>query len=159
MTRLNHRQQRFCDNVVKHPDKSWGECAILSGYSAHRSEITASELMSNELVQEEISKQKTTVLQEYSFSYERYLDDLYDMRERAKANENIDLEHRIHRTIGEASGVFVKQIAMKRIASPDLKDLSEREIDQKLNTLLEQMGVELTPREEVKLLNGKKKTY
>ena len=154
MTRLNHRQQRFCDNVVKHPDKSWGECAILSGYSAHRSEITASELMSNELVQEEISKQKTTVLQDYSFSYERYLDELYDMRERAKQNENIDLEHRIHRTIGEASGVFVKQIAMKRIATKEVKDMSNVELDAKLNELLDDMGVELTPKIERKLLNG-----
>lgn len=142
MKRLNHRQQRFCDLVVKHPDKSWSECCILAGYSAHRSEVTASELMNNELIQEEISKQKTTVLKDYAFSYERYIDDLLDMRERAKDKDNIDLEHRIHRTIGEASGVFVKQIAMKRIKSGGVDDMSEAEVKERLERLFKKMGID-----------------
>ena len=149
MNRLNHRQQRFCDLVVKHPDKTWEECCTLAGYSKHRAKTTASELMSNPLIVQYLQKIKKPIVKKYQLGFERYVDELLELRDRARADNQKDLEHKIIRTIMEADGMFVKQTLVAKVNSTKYENMSNEQLDKELNKLLEEAGIEIKPKEVI----------
>jgi len=147
MSRLTHRQQRFCDLVVKYPDKTWEECCSIAGYSKHRAKTTASELMSKPLIVEYMERIKKPIIKKYQLGFDRYIDELLELRDRARADNQKDLEHRIIRTIMEAEGIFVKQTLVAKISASKYDNMTTDEIDQKLCELLNESGVELKTKE------------
>lgn len=139
-TRLTHRQWRFVDSRARDPRLSHAECAVIAGYSKARSAKTGSELMQNPLVLEEIEKMRLPVVKKMGFDYQDYYNELTDLKDRAKREGNLQVEHQVLRTVGEVSGVFVKRVLEKKVK--DVSELTDKEIDAQLFELMQEMGYE-----------------
>jgi len=157
--RLTNKQWRFVDARARDPRLSHAECAVIAGYSKARSAKTASELMQNSLVVEEIEKMRQPVVKKMGFDYQDYYKELTDLKDRAKREGNLQVEHQVLRTVGEVSGVFVKRVLEKRVDAGDPKNMSKEEVSAEINRMMDAMGMYMVKKEKLKLLVEDKEEY
>ena len=152
--KLTERQIKFAELLVYNEGrKSPSECAYEAGYKT-RPRQAASELRNPKiapLVVKYIGELRAEIQEKYGITFEKHIGELAKLREdaRAKGAWSAAINSEIAR--GKAGGLYVDQ---KLVLSGNLDNMSEKELEAKMNQILEDHKtlINITPEEESKEL-------
>ena len=149
--KLTERQIKFAELLVYNEGrKSPSECAYEAGYKT-RPRQAASELRNPKiapLVVKYIGELRAEIQEKYGITFEKHIGELAKLREdaRAKCAWSAAINAEIAR--GKAGGLYVDQ---KLVLSGNLDNMSEKELEAKMNQILEDHKtlINITPEEEL----------
>ena len=149
--KLKERQIKFAELLVYNEGrKSPSECAYEAGYKT-RPRQAASELRNPKiapLVVKYIGELRAEIQEKYGITFEKHIGELAKLREdaRAKGAWSAAINAEIARR--KAGGLYVDQ---KLVLSGNLDNMSEKELEAKMNQILEDHKtlINITPEEEL----------
>ena len=149
---LTERQQKFAELLVYNEGrKSPSECAYEAGYKT-RPRQAASELRNPKiapLVVRYIGELRAEIQEKYGITFEKHIGELAKLREDARAKGAWSAAINAEIARGKAGGLYVDQ---KLVLSGNLDNMSEKELEAKMNQILEDHKtlINITPEEESK---------
>ena len=131
--------------------KSASECAYEAGYKT-RPRQAASELRNPKiapLVVRYIGELRAEIQEKYGITFEKHIGELAKLREDARAKGAWSAAINAEIARGKAGGLYVDQ---KLVLSGNLDNMSEKELEAKMNQILEDHKtlINITPEEESK---------
>ena len=148
---LTERQQKFAELLVFNEGrKSPSERAYEAGYKT-RPRQAASELRNpklSPLVVKYIGELRAEIQEKYGITFEKHLGELAKLREDARAKGAWSAAINAEIARGKAGGLYVDQ---KLVLSGNLDNMSEKELEAKMNQILEDHKtlINITPEEEI----------
>ena len=152
--KLTERQIKFAELLVYNEGrKSPSECAYEAGYKT-RPRQAASELRNPKiapLVVKYIGELRAEIQEKYGITFEKHIGELAKLREDARAKGAWSAAINAEIARGKAGGLYVDQ---KLVLSGNLDNMSEKELEAKMNQILEDHKtlINITPEEESKVL-------
>ena len=149
---LTERQIKFAELLVYNEGrKSPSECAYEAGYKT-RPRQAASELRNPKiapLVVRYIGELRAEIQEKYGITFEKHIGELAKLREDARAKGAWSAAINAEIARGKAGGLYVDQ---KLVLSGNLDNMSEKELEAKMNQILEDHKtlINITPEEESK---------
>ena len=149
--KLTERQIKFAELLVYNEGrKSPSECAYEAGYKT-RPRQAASELRNPKiapLVVKYIGELRAEIQEKYGITFEKHIGELAKLREDARAKGAWDAAINAEIARGKAGGLYVDQ---KLVLSCNLDNMSEKELEAKMNQILEDHKtlINITPEEEL----------
>ena len=130
--------------------KSPSECAYEAGYKT-RPRQAASELRNPKiapLVVKYIGELRAEIQEKYGITFEKHIGELAKLREDARAKGAWSAAINAEIARGKAGGLYVDQ---KLVLSGNLDNMSEKELEAKMNQILEDHKtlINITPEEEL----------
>ena len=150
--KLTERQIKFAELLVYNEGrKSPSECAYEAGYKT-RPRQAASELRNPKiapLVVRYIGELRAAIQEKYGITFEKHIGELAKLREDARAKGAWSAAINAEIARGKAGGLYVDQ---KLVLSGNLDNMSEKELEAKMNQILEDHKtlINITPEEESK---------
>ena len=150
--KLTERQIKFAELLVYNEGrKSPSECAYEAGYKT-RPRQAASELRNPKiapLVVKYIGELRAEIQEKYGITFEKHIGELAKLREDARAKGAWSAAINAEIARGKAGGLYVDQ---KLVLSGNLDNMSEKELESKMNQILEDHKtlINITPEEELK---------
>ena len=150
--KLTERQIKFAELLVYNEGrKSPSECAYEAGYKT-RPRQAASELRNPKiapLVVKYIGELRAEIQEKYGITFEKHIGELAKLREDARAKGAWSAAINAEIARGKAGGLYVDQ---KLVLSGNLDNMSEKELEAKMNQILEDHKtlINITPEEEPK---------
>ena len=150
--KLTERQIKFAELLVYNEGrKSPSECAYEAGYKT-RPRQAASELRNPKiapLVVKYIGELRAEIQEKYGITFENHIGELAKLREDARAKGAWSAAINAEIARGKAGGLYVDQ---KLVLSGNLDNMSEKELEAKMNQILEDHKtlINITPEEEIK---------
>ena len=150
--KLTERQIKFAELLVYNEGrKSPSECAYEAGYKT-RPRQAASELRNPKiapLVVKYIGELRAEIQEKYGITFEKHIGELAKLREDARAKGAWSAAINAEIARGNARGLYVDQ---KLVLSGNLDNMSEKELEAKMNQILEDHKtlINITPEEEPK---------
>ena len=150
--KLTERQIKFAELLVYNEGrKSPSECAYEAGYKT-RPRQAASELRNPKiapLVVRYIGELRAEIQEKYGITFEKHIGELAKLREDARAKGAWSAAINAEIARGKARGLYVDQ---KLVLSGNLDNMSEKELEAKMNQILEDHKtlINITPEEESK---------
>ena len=150
--KLTERQIKFAELLVYNEGrKSPSECAYEAGYKT-RPRQAASELRNPKiapLVVKYIGELRAEIQEKYGITFEKHIGELAKLREDARAKGAWSAAINAEIARGNAGGLYVDQ---KLVLSGNLDNMSEKELEAKMNQILEDHKtlINITPEEELK---------
>jgi phage terminase small subunit len=150
--KLTERQIKFAELLVYNEGrKSPSECAYEAGYKT-RPRQAASELRNPKiapLVVRYIGELRAEIQEKYGITFEKHIGELAKLREDARAKGAWSAAINAEIARGKAGGLYVDQ---KLVLSGNLDNMSEKELEAKMNQILEDHKtlINITPEEEPK---------
>ena len=150
--KLTERQIKFAELLVYNEGrKSPSECAYEAGYKT-RPRQAASELRNPKiapLVVKYIGELRAEIQEKYGITFEKHIGELAKLREDARAKGAWSAAINAEIARGKAGGLYVDQ---KLVLSGNLDNTSEKELEAKMNQILEDHKtlINITPEEESK---------
>ena len=129
--RLNRRQHLFIWNAVNNPRLSFIEAAAKSGYKDPRQ--AANKLMMNKLVRSEYNYLMNEVKKKYELNYDRAVQDLYDIRDKALAAGSFNAAISAQNSLLRVGGLIVDR---KEVMFGKIDQMSREEVESRLEQLL-----------------------
>jgi len=148
--KLTEKQIKFAELLVYNEGrKSPAECAFEAGYET-RARQTASELRNpkhSPLVVKYIGELRLEIQEKYGISFEKHITELAKLREDARVKGAWSAAINAEIARGKAGGLYVDQ---KLIMTGNLDNLSEKELELKMNQILEDHKnlINITPEEQ-----------
>jgi len=148
--KLTERQIKFAELLVYNEGrKSPSECAYEAGYKT-RPRQAASELRNPKiapLVVRYIGELRAEIQEKYGITFEKHIGELAKLREDARAKGAWSAAINAEIARGKAGGLYVDQ---KLVLSGNLDNMSEKELEAKMNQILEDHKtlINITPEEE-----------
>ena len=149
--KLTERQIKFAELLVYNEGrKSPSECAYEAGYKT-RPRQAASELRNPKiapLVVKYIGELRAEIQEKYGITFEKHIGELAKLREDARAKGAWSAAINAEIARGKAGGFYVDQ---KLVLSGNLDNMSEKELEAKMNQILEDHKtlINITPEEEL----------
>ena len=149
--KLTARQIKFAELLVYNEGrKSPSECAYEAGYKT-RPRQAASELRNPKiapLVVKYIGELRAEIQEKYGITFEKHIGELAKLREDARAKGAWSAAINAEIARGKAGGLYVDQ---KLVLSGNLDNMSEKELEAKMNQILEDHKtlINITPEEEL----------
>ena len=149
--KLTERQIKFAELLVYNEGrKSPSECAYEAGYKT-RPRQAASELRNPKiapLVVKYIGELRAEIQEKYGITFEKHIGELAKLREDARAKGAWAAAINAEIARGKAGGLYVDQ---KLVLSGNLDNMSEKELEAKMNQILEDHKtlINITPEEEL----------
>ena len=149
--KLSERQIKFAELLVFNEGrKSPSECAYEAGYKS-RPRQAASELRNpkySPLVVKYIGELRAEIQEKYGVNFERHITELARIRDEARAKGAWSAATNAEVARGKAGGLYVDQ---KLVLSGNLDNMSEKELEAKMNQILEDHKtlINITPEEEL----------
>ena len=149
--KLTERQIKFAELLVYNEGrKSPSECAYEAGYKT-RPRQAASELGNPKiapLVVKYIGELRAEIQEKYGITFEKHIGELAKLREDARAKGAWSAAINAEIARGKAGGLYVDQ---KLVLSGNLDNMSEKELEAKMNQILEDHKtlINITPEEEL----------
>ena len=149
--KLTERQIKFAELLVYNEGrKSPSECAYEAGYKT-RPRQAASELRNPKiapLVVRYIGELRAEIQEKYGITFEKHIGELAKLREDARAKGAWSAAINAEIARGKAGGLYVDQ---KLVLSGNLDNMSEKELEAKMNQILEDHKtlINITPEEEI----------
>ena len=150
--KLTERQIKFAELLVYNEGrKSPSECAYEAGYKT-RPRQAASELRNPKiapLVVKYIGELRAEIQEKYGITFEKHIGELAKLREDARPKGAWSAAINAEIARGKAGGLYVDQ---KLVLSGNLDNMSEKELEAKMNQILEDHKtlINITPEEELK---------
>ena len=150
--KLTERQIKFAELLVYNEGrKSPSECAYEAGYKT-RPRQAASELRNPKiapLVVKYIGELRAEIQEKYGITFEKHIGELAKLREDARAKGAWSAAINAEIARGKAGGLYVDQ---KLVLSGNLDNMSEKELEAKMNQILEDHKtlINITPEEAPK---------
>ena len=150
--KLTERQIKFAELLVYNEGrKSPSECAYEAGYKT-RPRQAASELRNPKiapLVVKYIGELRAEIQEKYGITFEKHIGELAKLREDARAKGAWSAAINAEIARGKAGGLYVDQ---KLVLSGNLDNMSEKELEAKMNQILEDHKtlININPEEELK---------
>tara|TARA_R100001443_G_scaffold18730_2_gene29853 strand:- start:498 stop:980 length:483 start_codon:yes stop_codon:yes gene_type:complete len=150
--KLTERQIKFAELLIYNEGrKSPSECAYEAGYKT-RPRQAASELRNPKiapLVVKYIGELRAEIQEKYGITFEKHIGELAKLREDARAKGAWSAAINAEIARGKAGGLYVDQ---KLVLSGNLDNMSEKELEAKMNQILEDHKtlINITPEEESK---------
>ena len=129
--RLNRRQHLFIWNAVNNPRLSFIEAAAKSGYKDPRQ--AANKLMMNKLVRSEYNYLMNEVKKKYELNYDRAVQDLYDIRDKALEAGSFNAAISAQNSLLRVGGLIVDR---KEVMFGKIDQMSREEVESRLEQLL-----------------------
>ena len=149
--KLTERQIKFAELLVYNEGrKSPSECAYEAGYKT-RPRQAASELSNPKiapLVVKYIGELRAEIQEKYGINFEKHISELAKLRDDAQAKGAWSAAINAEIARGKAGGLYVDQ---KLVLSGNLDNMSEKELEAKMNQILEDHKtlINITPEEEL----------
>ena len=149
--KITERQIKFAELLVYNEGrKSPSECAYEAGYKT-RPRQAASELRNPKiapLVVKYIGELRAEIQEKYGITFEKHIGELAKLREDARAKGAWSAAINAEIARGKAGGLYVDQ---KLVLSGNLDNMSEKELEAKMNQILEDHKtlINITPEEEL----------
>ena len=149
--KLTERQIKFAELLIYNEGrKSPSECAYEAGYKT-RPRQAASELRNPKiapLVVKYIGELRAEIQEKYGITFEKHIGELAKLREDARAKGAWSAAINAEIARGKAGGLYVDQ---KLVLSGNLDNMSEKELEAKMNQILEDHKtlINITPEEEL----------
>ena len=149
--KLTERQIKFAELLIYNEGrKSPRECAYEAGYKT-RPRQAASELRNPKiapLVVKYIGELRAEIQEKYGITFEKPIGELAKLREDARAKGAWSAAINAEIARGKAGGLYVDQ---KLVLSGNLDNMSEKELEAKMNQILEDHKtlINITPEEEL----------
>ena len=138
--RLNRRQHLFIWHSVNNPRMSFVDAATKSGYKDPRQ--AANKLMMNPLVRSEYNYLMNEVKKKYELNYDRAVQDLYDIRDKALEHGSFNAAITAQNSLLKMGGLIVDR---KEVKYGLVDQMSREEVEKRLKQLLGQtVDVEIT---------------
>lgn len=137
--RLNRRQHLFIWNAVNNPRESLIEAASKAGYKDPRQQ--ANKLMMNPLVRSEYHHLMNEVKKKYELNYDRAVQDLYTIRDKALENGSYNAAVAAQGMLLKVGGLVVDR---KEVKYGTIDQMSREEVEKRLSQLLGQT-IEVKP--------------
>ena len=150
--KLTERQIKFAELLVYNEGrKSPSECAYEAGYKT-RPRQAASELRNPKIAPlgvKYIGELRAEIQEKYGITFEKHIGELAKLREDARAKGAWSAAINAEIARGKAGGLYVDQ---KLVLSGNLDNMSEKELEAKMNQILEDHKtlINITPEEELK---------
>mgnify|MGYP003119114758 CR=1 FL=1 len=129
--RLNRRQHIFIWNAVNNPRLSFIEAAAKSGYKDPRQ--AANKLMMNPLIRSEYNYLMNEVKKKYELNYDRAVQDLYDIRDKALEAGSFNAAISAQNSLLKVGGLVVDR---KEVMFGKIDQMSREEVENRLEQLL-----------------------
>ena len=134
---LTDKQKRFARELVYNDgSKTKTQCAIDAGYSKTRAGVSGAELTNPRkypLVVRRIQGLEKELQQKFDVTFDRHIRKLSEIRDEAMKKGNLTAAVTAEVQRGRAAGLYVER---KEIRTGSLDSLSEKEIKQKIDSLL-----------------------
>ena len=147
--KLTRRQRNFVWIAVNNPRLSLIECASKAGYKDPRQ--AAVNVFKNELVRKEFNFLSNEVKKKYELNYDRAVQDLYDIRDKALAAGSFNAAISAQNSLLRVGGLIVDR---KEVMFGKIDQMSRKEVEQRLAQLMGniiEIGVE-TKKEDPKVI-------
>ena len=131
--RLNRRQHLFIWHSVNNPRMSFVDAATKSGYKDPRQ--AANKLMMNSLVRSEYNYLMNEVKKKYELNYDRAVQDLYDIRDKALEHGSFNAAITAQNSLLKMGGLIVDR---KEVKYGLVDQMSREEVEKRLKQLLGQ---------------------
>ena len=150
ITRLTEMQMKFAHEIVSNEGRKNGtECAISAGYAQDSAGVRAAELQNPRrfpLVVKYIGELREEYQKKYAVTFERHIAELGKIRIDALKKGAWSAAVNAEVARGKAAGLYIEQ---KIIRTGKLDDLSEEELETRMNEIIDQYspileGVEST---------------
>jgi len=129
--KLTRRQRNFVWISVNNPRLSLIECAYKSGYKDPRQ--AAVNLFKNEIIRKEFNFLSNEVKKKYELNYDRAVQDLYDIRDKALAAGSFNAAISAQNSLLRVGGLIVDR---KEVLFGKIDQMSREEVEGRLEQLL-----------------------
>jgi len=129
--KLNRRQRIFIWTAVNNPRLSLIESAAKAGYKDPRQ--AANKLMSNPLIRSEYNYLMNEVKKKYELNYDRAVQDLYDIRDKALESGSFNAAIAAQNSLLKVGGLIVDR---KEVRYGKIDQMSRAEIENRLKQLM-----------------------
>ena len=129
--KLNRRQRIFIWTAVNNPRLSLIESAAKAGYKDPRQ--AANKLMSNPLIRSEYNYLMNEVKKKYELNYDRAVQDLYDIRDKALEAGSFNAAISAQNSLLKVGGLIVDR---KEVMFGKIDQMSREEVEKRLEQLM-----------------------
>mgnify|MGYP006410686215 FL=1 len=129
--KLTRRQRNFVWISVNNPRLSLVECASKAGYKDPRQ--AAVNVFKNELVRQEYNFLTNEVKKKYELNYDRAVQDLYDIRDKALAAGSFNAAISAQNSLLRVGGLIVDR---KEVMFGKIDQMSRKEVENRLAQLM-----------------------
>lgn len=129
--KLTRRQRNFVWISVNNPRLSLVECASKAGYKDPRQ--AAVNVFKNELVRQEYNFLTNEVKKKYELNYDRAVQDLYDIRDKALAAGSFNAAISAQNSLLRVGGLIVDR---KEVMFGKIDQMSRKEVETRLGQLM-----------------------
>ena len=129
--KLTRRQRNFVWISVNNPRLSLVECASKAGYKDPRQ--AAVNVFKNELVRQEFNFLTNEVKKKYELNYDRAVQDLYDIRDKALAAGSFNAAISAQNSLLRVGGLIVDR---KEVMFGKIDQMSRKEVETRLGQLM-----------------------
>ena len=129
--KLTRRQRNFVWISVNNPRLSLVECASKAGYKDPRQ--AAVNVFKNELVRQEFNFLTNEVKKKYELNYDRAVQDLYDIRDKALAAGSFNAAISAQNSLLRVGGLIVDR---KEVMFGKIDQMSRKEVENRLAQLM-----------------------
>lgn len=137
--KLTDKQTKFAQLLVYNEGrKTATECAIEAGYAEDRASVTASELQNPKqypLVVQYIGGLREEILKKHDIDFSKHITELARLRDESRKDKSWTAAINAEVARGKAAGLYVEQ---KIIRTGKLEDLTEDELDKRIEATLEE---------------------
>ena len=150
--KLTEQQMKFAYELVTNEGrKTATECAVDAGFAKDSARQYASKLQNPKLyplVVKYIGELRAEIQEKYGITFEKHIGELAKLREDARAKGAWSAAINAEIARGKAGGLYVDQ---KLVLSGNLDNMSEKELEAKMNQILEDHKtlINITPEEEL----------
>jgi len=168
ITRLTEMQMKFAHEIVTNEGRKNGtECAVSAGYAEDSAGVRAAELQNPKrfpLVVKYIGELREEYQKKYAVTFERHISELARIRIDALKKGAWSAAVNAEVARGKAAGLYIEQ---KIIRTGKLDDLSEEELEKRMNEIIDQYApilegkvdvADVKKKQEQLRLNGKTKS-
>ena len=128
---LNRRQRNFIWIAVNNPRLSLVECAHKAGYTSPRQ--MANKLMNKPIIRKEYNYLMNQAKKKYELNYDRAVQDLYDIRDKAIESGSFIAEISAQNSLLKVGGLIVDR---KEVMFGKVDQMSREEVENRLKQLM-----------------------
>jgi phage terminase small subunit len=158
ITRLTEMQMKFAHEIVTNEGRKNGtECAVSAGYAEDSAGVRAAELQNPKrfpLVVKYIGELREEYQKKYAVTFERHISELARIRIDALKKGAWSAAVNAEVARGKAAGLYIEQ---KIIRTGKLDDLSEEELEKRMNEIIDQYAPILEGKVDVADVKKKQK--
>ena len=156
-SRLTEMQRKFAELLILYEGRKFDyECAIEAGYEPTNARPMASRLQNAEyfpLVVKHIGELREETYKKYAISFGGHLAELAKIRDDAKKSRSFSAATNAEKARGAAGGLYIEQ---KIIRTGKIEDLSEEELNKRIDTIVDDNTLLLDPKSKDKEPKDKK---